>query len=268
VKNEKNLKLIATLNKGLGLCTGKYIARMDADDIAYPQRFEKQVAFMEAHPDYGLCGTDIAIDGREKSWLLIGDDDYVRFGFLFHNPFCHPTTFIRASIVREHRLEYPAEYIHAEEYIFWLHILSHAKGFNMSEKLLNYRLHEGQISTVFKKDQLQMGKRIRLELLHEIVLFSTEGMRRAHLVIAEMASQKLQVSPFDELTFNFGGWVTIRQLRTWLFVMKFSLLFRKKWDSIYLRKLIGKVNDGLRTKRAEEGSFLKRRIAPRSAGKP
>ena len=54
VKNEKNLKLIKTLNKGVDMARGKYIARMDADDISLPERFEKEVAYLEAHPDVAV----------------------------------------------------------------------------------------------------------------------------------------------------------------------------------------------------------------------
>src|SRR5690606_13489679 len=57
VKNEHNLGLIGTLNKGMALAKGKYIARMDADDICFPERFEKQVAFLEKNKEYIICGT-------------------------------------------------------------------------------------------------------------------------------------------------------------------------------------------------------------------
>jgi glycosyltransferase involved in cell wall biosynthesis len=261
VKNEKNIKLIATLNKGLDLCRGEFIARMDADDIAYPARFEKQVKFMSANPGYGLCGTDIDIDSKNKSWVRLGDTEFIHFCFLFHNPICHPTTFIRTEIIRKHKIYFPAEYIHAEEYILWLRILDHSKCINLDEKLLNYRLHEGQVSKVFKADQIQMGHRIRLELFHEIVFFSTEKIRKAHLVIAEMASQELQSVGFEKMSFDFGGWVTVFQLQLWLMLMKFSLLFRKKWDSPYLREFIAKVKEGKKLKIAQEGSFVKRFIS-------
>ena len=66
VINEKNGGQIFSLNRGLSIARGKYIARIDADDIAFPTRLEKQVAFLENHPDFGLCG----------SWVqYINDDD-------------------------------------------------------------------------------------------------------------------------------------------------------------------------------------------------
>ncbi len=136
--------------------------------------------------------------------------------------------------------------------------MEHSKCINLDEKLLNYRMHTGQVSQVFKPDQLRMGERIRLELFDEIVLFSTEKIRKAHLVIAELASKELHNSGFDKMSFNFGGWVSVFQLRMWITLMKFSLLFRKKWDSIYMRKFIDKVNEGKKLKIKNEGSFIKR----------
>ena len=59
IKNESNLKLIKTLNKGIALARGKYIARMDADDISLPTRFEKEIEFMEIHPDIGVCSSKV-----------------------------------------------------------------------------------------------------------------------------------------------------------------------------------------------------------------
>jgi glycosyltransferase involved in cell wall biosynthesis len=261
IRNEKNLKLIATLNKGLDLCTGKYIARMDADDISAPERFATQVKFMEANPEYGLCGTDIEVMGGIQSWVQIGDNDFIRFCLLFHNPFCHPTVFMRTSIIRENKIYYPAEYIHAEEYMLWPQILDHAKCINLEERLLKYRFHDGQVSSVFRKDQFQMGQRIRLDLLREMVLFTTPGTRKAHLVIADLTGKELLRTPFEKITFDFKGWATVFQLQLWIFSLRVSLPFKKKWDTVYLRQFIAKVEDAVRLKKKQEGNFLKRQFS-------
>ena len=62
-KNEHNLGVAATLNRGLDLARGEYIARMDADDISLPTRFEKQAAYMDSHPDVVVCGTGVECFG-------------------------------------------------------------------------------------------------------------------------------------------------------------------------------------------------------------
>ncbi|MFN6038935.1 MAG: glycosyltransferase family 2 protein [Bacteroidota bacterium] len=255
-KNNVNLKLISTLNKGLDLCRGKYIARMDCDDFAYPHRLETQFVFMESNTDHGLCGSDIDIDGDYKSWVAIGDMEFIKFCFLFLNPLSHPTAFLRTSTIKENKLYYPKEYIHAEEYIYWLNIMNYSKVANLPEKLLRYRFHSDQISTLFKNEQIQIGKRIKLLLFNKIVLISTEGMKKTHLIIAEIFTKAIEQSNhirldhtiLENMSFNFGGWVSVNQLRLWIFSMKISLFFRKKWDSVYLRTLICKVEEGLKFK--------------------
>ena len=62
--NEKNLGLAASLNKALDICRGEFVARMDTDDTCFPQRFEKQIAYMQENPDVILCGTHIRLDRK------------------------------------------------------------------------------------------------------------------------------------------------------------------------------------------------------------
>ena len=69
LKNEVNIKLIDSLNKGIALATGKYIARMDSDDICFPERLEKQVEFMEANPNIGISGAQLELFGRSKGQM-------------------------------------------------------------------------------------------------------------------------------------------------------------------------------------------------------
>ncbi len=70
INNPTNLKVVKSLNKGLELAQGEFIARMDADDIAYPQRFEKQIAYFKKYPQVDVCGT----------WVqAFGDDNFIFF---------------------------------------------------------------------------------------------------------------------------------------------------------------------------------------------
>ena len=71
-RNEKNLGIVGALNRGLALAAGEYIARMDADDISLPERFQTQCAYMEKHPDVGVCGTAIKVFGKNM-------EEYDRF---------------------------------------------------------------------------------------------------------------------------------------------------------------------------------------------
>lgn len=144
IKNEQNLGLIGTLNKGIGLAQGKYIARMDADDICFPQRFAKQVDFLEENQEYIICGTaayrfyDHISDGNAFNPPL--NDENIRVRLFFNSAFIHPSVMFRADAVREHNLRFNDDYKYAEDYFFWIDLLKYGKGFNLKEKLLYYRV--------------------------------------------------------------------------------------------------------------------------------
>lgn len=139
---EENRGLAYSLNACIRLAKGKYIARMDADDVSKPQRLEKQVAFLETHPDYGWCGTDAELFDEQGVWgsrlmpEIPGIKDYLRY-----SPYIHPSVMFRASLFDEN-MGYLAseETLHCEDYEIFLHLAGLGqKGCNLKEKLFCYR---------------------------------------------------------------------------------------------------------------------------------
>lgn len=98
-------QLIFSLNFGIHHAQGRYVARMDADDLAYPARLRLQVDFMEAHPDVAVCGMDydfIDDDDRVIRRVSVAHEDRtIRSQLTWSNPFCHPTTMIRKDVLLE-----------------------------------------------------------------------------------------------------------------------------------------------------------------------
>jgi len=162
--NETNLKLINTLNKGIELCSGKYIARMDADDISLPTRIEKQVEFLEHNTDYSVVSTMFYTfkAGSSKRNLYINPTKYeeLQAFLLFKSGICHPAVMIRKTLFTELGLRFEQEYIHVEDYALWSKALYCTKLANIGEPLLLYRMHENQISTVYEDIQLQNKKKV------------------------------------------------------------------------------------------------------------
>ncbi|AEF85216.1 glycosyltransferase [Treponema primitia ZAS-2] len=152
IKNSENLKLIKTLNNAIDIAKGKYIARMDADDISMPMRIEKQVSFMELHSDYAICGTNAwHINERGKiigKAILPLSNVEIQNSKFCSCPFYHPSVIIRSNILKE--LNYNEIFIHTEDYALWLEILDHYKGFNLKEKLIKYRKHQDSITQKYK----------------------------------------------------------------------------------------------------------------------
>ena len=109
-QNDKNLGLRGSLNRGLQLAEGKYIARMDSDDIAVERRFEIQVKYLEQHPDVVMCGGNVhyLIDGKIKRNKEIFPCSFqeIRIALLRYNCFFHPTVMLRTDFIRAHELYY------------------------------------------------------------------------------------------------------------------------------------------------------------------
>jgi glycosyltransferase involved in cell wall biosynthesis len=170
VKNEQNIKLIATLNKGLKLAKGKYIARMDADDISLPERLEKQISFLENNPNVGLCGSYLKSLGTANN-QLIGyktNSDEIKFRLLFDTHFPHPAAVLRKDILDQFGLEYEAEYIHVEDYVLWNRMAEHTDLAILPEVLVLKREHENQISLVHYQTQQKIMGDFRKALTEKI----------------------------------------------------------------------------------------------------
>jgi len=174
-ENKNNLGVARTLNKGLKLAKGKYIARMDADDISLPNRFKKQVEFMEKNPLVTVCGTWVKLIGNKNHenniWKSPGDFQSIKSLALFYSPIYHPTVFIRKDTLRKNNLSYDPSFDHAEDYELWVRIMENFKVSNLKEVLLYHRIHRGNIGKTHNKIQVKNANRVRLYQLKKLSIF-------------------------------------------------------------------------------------------------
>lgn len=145
INNPARLKLSGALNRGMENALGKYIARMDADDVSVPTRLEAQFDFMESYPEIGMCGGRLRSFGKHPSsgtvFKFPESPEEIKAWLLFDNPFAHPTVMWRRDVFDKSGLRFDGSYYPAEDYELWTRALEHVQGANIARVLLNYRLH-------------------------------------------------------------------------------------------------------------------------------
>lgn len=168
IQNENNRGLVYTLNYGIQLSEGEYIARMDGDDISLPYRLERQVEYMDHHPEIGVCGSYVQLMNSEEVWTMPQDSNEIKALLLLHCPFVHPSVMIRKATLIHYGIYYDPDYAHAEDYDLWVRLAEVTQLTNIQEVLLLYRLHDSQVSNVHMSAQHQNADRIRMRQLNSL----------------------------------------------------------------------------------------------------
>ena len=154
-------------NTGNNAARGEYIAVMDSDDIALPQRLEKQVAYMRAHPDVGVCGASIRyVDEGFKPigvWRADVENGICRAKLFFGLPFAHPTFMVKSDIYR--RVSYPTQFEVVKDYAFLVQASASTRLGAVKDVLLLMREHGGRISNTQSDRQMEYAMRVRSEVL-------------------------------------------------------------------------------------------------------
>jgi glycosyltransferase involved in cell wall biosynthesis len=168
----QNQGIVSALNRGLKIARGEYIARMDTDDISLPERFEKQVEFLETHPQVGVLGSDaIFMDSHGREIVRMGhphEDLSIRWTSLLANVFFHPTVMIRRAILTSFHLGYQLDFQSVEDYDLWVRLLEHTQAANLDRPLLRYRVHAQSISSQSAQEQMEKHTRISFAYIQRL----------------------------------------------------------------------------------------------------
>ena len=169
-KGEKNVGLSNVLNIGIEMARGKYIARMDSDDISLPLRLQVQVDFLEAHPEIDLVSVGMQLFGAsERVWTRDRDLEKVKIEAMFHSPILHASSVWRKASFEQHGLRFRQEMVPAEDYELWTRALVKGlKLINLPEVLYKYRLHHSQAT--LQKDKVLEKERMVQKYYMRMVL--------------------------------------------------------------------------------------------------
>lgn len=169
IDNEQNLGVTRSLNKGIELARGKYIARMDADDIALPQRLEKQVNFLVKNAEYGLVGSYFRLIPENMIVRVPIKDEEIKAAIIFHNPFAHPTVMFTKNLVDQFQLYYNENLLYGQDQELWYRFSKVTKCYNIPEVLLLYRIHPTQISTQKLNQQKSISNEIKVTKIKDFI---------------------------------------------------------------------------------------------------
>jgi len=155
IQNNTRLGISESMNRGLDIAAGTYIARMDADDISLPQRFEKQVQYLENHPEIVMCGVKVEIFGSNPfEWKLETNTDKLSTDILFYSPSVHPTVMIKKAFLDKYHICYNKQYHASEDYDLFAQICQYGKIANLEEVLFRYRIMNN--NATFKNNDIGM----------------------------------------------------------------------------------------------------------------
>lgn len=222
-RNETNQGLTRNLSDGVLRSEAKYIARMDADDIAYPERFAKQVAWMDENPDVTILGTPVTYFSKtlgDRGLAKQPEDDATIKATLFISfTLMHPSIMIRREDLVKHELNYNPDYRFSQDHALYFDCIREGLKFaNLSEPLLHMRAHEGSISRAKHDLQQECSQRARLNFLkvtgvgqncttEEIEAYNTfasgyypETIEKMHAY--ERFVDKLNINPLTERYFD------------------------------------------------------------------
>jgi cellulose synthase/poly-beta-1,6-N-acetylglucosamine synthase-like glycosyltransferase len=153
----------ASLNLGVKVGRGAFIARMDADDVSAPERIACQVGFLQAHPDIGLVGSWLQVFGSKSGFVqkLPVSDGQLKLALSHDNPFGHGSIMLRRALLAEVGT-YRSELYPAEDFDLWLRISEREPVANMPVVLYSWRLHQTQMTSTVRA---AMQAKVKLALI-------------------------------------------------------------------------------------------------------
>ena len=168
IENKDNQGQSKTLNKGINLARGTYIARVDQDDISRSDRLEKQLEFMERYSDIDVCGSWVELMGKYSDVMnLETRSEDIKISLLTNQNLAHPAVMIRKSTFIKHNLYYDPKFIIANDYDLWVRMFEYCSFANIPEPLVRHRVHHDQFSKKFGDKNSYETNKILKRLLNK-----------------------------------------------------------------------------------------------------
>ena len=232
--NESNIGPTKSFNRAIALAKGEYIARMDADDIAFPERFEKQITFLDTHPHISVCSTDVHI--IDINGNIIRKNKYKKklkqALNIIINCMVHPSVMYRRSLLEERSPIYNENYPYSQDYELWTFLMLKGHKFHtLDEALMFYRKSPSQISSTKSHIQLSLFKKAHREFIinwllsRDIISYDDATDLETMLKKADKALRIGAIASEDREYLSFIAYVLYFSLGTYSWKWKFRYIF-------------------------------------------
>lgn len=196
IKNKTRLGISASINEGIKIANGKYIARMDSDDISARRRLEIQKLYMDTYSDIGLCGIRHRVIG-DPNWIVdySANPEYLKCDLLFMSPLRHPSIMIRKSVIDQYGLWYDTNLEGVEDYELYIRASKYINLSNILEDDLFYhRRSDKNLSLIYRERDNEIQTNL-LKIMYKEQLglnLSDKDIRRLSVVTFLIGCSKEQ----------------------------------------------------------------------------
>lgn len=171
ITNTRNIGVVGSLRRGLNYARGEYIARIDADDIALPERLEKQVEYLDLHPEVGMVASLCLVideDSRPAEGATALTPEQIYYSLGFYNSIFNPSVTFRKAFVLSLGGYGDDSTNRVEDYDLWVRIARRAKIVQLDEILAQYRKHSANLTNTFRGPQTEAAKMVFLKNLKSL----------------------------------------------------------------------------------------------------
>ena len=201
IHNETNIGLTKSLNRGISVAEGEFVARMDADDYSVRNRIEKQVAFLKENEIVDIVGTGVVSFGDKTMFISPAfgySNEDAQCNLFFSSTLCHPSVMMRRSFLAKNHLTYDENVKKGQDYDMWERASVLGNLAVMKEVLLYYRIHSAQITSTGSKDQNKTADMVRLRRLKRIGIEPTEQEYRCHQLLASGCDNDIHFTEIEK----------------------------------------------------------------------
>ncbi|MBI4930130.1 MAG: glycosyltransferase family 2 protein [Bacteroidetes bacterium] len=234
--NDKNAGIARASNIGLVHATGKYMMRMEGDDISHPERLEKQYRFMENHSEIGICGTHMQLFGQQDSISRCSmDDEEIKAGLIWSTTMNHGTIIMRLDPIRKNGFFYNESFPMAEDWLFFYKVKDAMKFANLDEVLYFYRKGEHNTTKKYSAKSWMINSHVHNIILKDFGFNFLEDELRLHQFILAQFS----LSPTEEVVWQARQWLDKlisynRKVHVYQQEV-FEKIAEEKWNALFFR---------------------------------